>query len=108
MLGQRRSHRQRLPPNCTCPPLIAGEVAHRMAGHSNAKTSGLYDRRNDDISVGEVERIGISLSSGAAVYNLNEYLFRVNIRTSHSFRGLRPILSILLSWSVSAYLWSSE
>jgi hypothetical protein len=35
------------------------EVAQRMAGHSNAKTIGLYDRRNDDISVGEVERIGI-------------------------------------------------
>ena len=31
------------------------EVAQRMAGHSNAKTTGLYD----DISVGEVERIGI-------------------------------------------------
>ena len=35
------------------------EVAQRMAGHSNAKTTGLYDRRNDDIGVGEVERIGI-------------------------------------------------
>jgi len=35
------------------------EFAQRMAGHSNAKTTGLYDRRNDDISVGEVERIGI-------------------------------------------------
>jgi site-specific recombinase XerD len=35
------------------------EVAQRMAGHSNAKTTGLYDRRNDDISVGDVERIGI-------------------------------------------------
>ena len=35
------------------------EVAQRMAGHSNAKTAGLYDRRNDDVSVGEVERIGI-------------------------------------------------
>src|ERR1700687_4469298 len=34
------------------------EVAQRMAGHSNAKTTGLYDRRND-VSVGEVERIGI-------------------------------------------------
>jgi len=30
------------------------EVALRMADHSNAKTRGLYDRRNDDISVGEV------------------------------------------------------
>jgi len=35
------------------------EEAQRMAGHSNAKTTGLYDRRNDDVSVGEVERIGI-------------------------------------------------
>jgi integrase/recombinase XerD len=35
------------------------EVAQRMAGHSNAKTTGLYDRRNDDVSVSEVEKIGI-------------------------------------------------
>jgi integrase/recombinase XerD len=35
------------------------EVAQRRAGYSNAKTTGLYDRRNDDIGVGEVERIGI-------------------------------------------------
>jgi integrase/recombinase XerD len=35
------------------------EVAQRMAGHANAKTTGLYNRRNDDITVGEVERIGI-------------------------------------------------
>ncbi len=35
------------------------EVAQRMAGHANAKTTGLYDRRNDDISLSEVERIGI-------------------------------------------------
>ena len=35
------------------------EVAQRMAGHSNAKTTCFNDRRNDDISVGEVEKIGI-------------------------------------------------
>ena len=35
------------------------EVAQRMAGHSSAKTTGLYDRRADDVSIGEVERIGI-------------------------------------------------
>jgi integrase/recombinase XerD len=35
------------------------KFVQRMAGHSNAKTTGVYDRRNDEISVGEVERIGI-------------------------------------------------
>jgi hypothetical protein len=30
-----------------------------MAGHSNAKTTGLYDRRSDEISLDEVERIAI-------------------------------------------------
>jgi integrase/recombinase XerD len=35
------------------------EIAQKMAGHSNMKTTGLYDRRSNDISVGEVEKIGI-------------------------------------------------
>jgi integrase len=35
------------------------EIAQRMAGHSNAKTTGLCDRRNDDVSLDGVERIGI-------------------------------------------------
>jgi integrase/recombinase XerD len=35
------------------------EIAQKMAGHSNVKTTGLYDRRSNDISVGEVEKIGI-------------------------------------------------
>jgi hypothetical protein len=30
-----------------------------MAGHSNARTTGLYDGRNDDVNAVEVERIGI-------------------------------------------------
>jgi hypothetical protein len=50
------------PKKCLRPRSSSGghiEVAQRMAGHSNAKTTGLYDRRNDDVSVGEVERIGI-------------------------------------------------
>jgi integrase len=35
------------------------EVAQRMAGHSKAKTAGLYDRRDDGFTAGEAERTGI-------------------------------------------------
>jgi integrase/recombinase XerD len=35
------------------------EVAQRMAGHANAKTTGLYDRRGDDVDLSEVAKIGI-------------------------------------------------
>ena len=33
------------------------EVAQQMAAHESARTTGLYDRRSDDISLDEVERI---------------------------------------------------
>lgn len=33
------------------------EVAQQMAAHESARTTGLYDRRGDDISLDEVERI---------------------------------------------------
>jgi site-specific recombinase XerD len=33
-------------------------VAQRMAGHSNTKTTQLYDRRGDDFSFSEIERAG--------------------------------------------------
>ena len=39
------------------------EVAQRMAGHLNAKTTGLYDRRNDDISVGKLRELGFDGSA---------------------------------------------
>jgi hypothetical protein len=50
-----------VPRGITAYPTNGGriEVAQRMAGHSNAETTRLHDRRNDDVSVGEVERIGI-------------------------------------------------
>jgi hypothetical protein len=35
------------------------EVARQMAAHESARTTGLYDRRGDDISLDEVERIVI-------------------------------------------------
>lgn len=34
-------------------------VAKRMAGHSNIRTTELYDRRGDEISFSEIERVGI-------------------------------------------------
>lgn len=33
------------------------EVAQQMANHESARTTGLYDRRNDQLSLDEVERI---------------------------------------------------
>jgi integrase/recombinase XerD len=35
------------------------EIAQQMANHESARTTGLYDRRGDDISLDEVERIMI-------------------------------------------------
>ncbi len=33
------------------------EIAQRMANHESARTTGLYDRRDDSVSLDEVERI---------------------------------------------------
>jgi integrase/recombinase XerD len=33
------------------------EVAQQMAGHESARTTGLYDRRNDSVELDEIERI---------------------------------------------------
>jgi integrase len=33
------------------------EIAQQMAAHESARTTGLYDRRNDQIALDEVERI---------------------------------------------------
>lgn len=35
------------------------EVAQQMANHESARTTGLYDHRDDQISLDEVERIVI-------------------------------------------------
>lgn len=35
------------------------EVAQQMANHSSARTTKLYDRRDDELSLDEIERIGI-------------------------------------------------
>ena len=33
------------------------EIAQAMAGHESARTTGLYDRRSDEVALNEVERI---------------------------------------------------
>lgn len=33
------------------------EIAQQMAGHESARTTGLYDRRSDEVALDEVERI---------------------------------------------------
>ncbi len=35
------------------------EVAQQMAAHESSRTTGLYDRRGDEVDIEEVERIGI-------------------------------------------------
>jgi integrase/recombinase XerD len=35
------------------------ETAQQMAAHESPRTTGLYDRRSDDVSLDEVEKIGI-------------------------------------------------
>jgi integrase/recombinase XerD len=39
--------------------IICKVTAQRMAGHADAKTTGLCDRRSDDVGVTEVEGVGI-------------------------------------------------
>ena len=36
------------------------EIAQRMANHESARTTGLYDRRDDELMLDEVQRIAIS------------------------------------------------
>ena len=35
------------------------EIVQRIAAHESSRTTGLYDRREDDVNLDEVERIGI-------------------------------------------------
>lgn len=35
------------------------EIAQQLAGHASARTTGLYDRREDEVSLDEIERIHI-------------------------------------------------
>ena len=41
------------------------EVAQQMAGHESARTTGLYDRRNDSVALDEVERIAYEVDHSA-------------------------------------------
>jgi integrase/recombinase XerD len=39
------------------------EIAQNMAGHADPRTTKFYDRRGDEVSLDEVERISFSLDS---------------------------------------------
>ena len=41
------------------------EIAQQMAGHESARTTGLYDRRNDSVALDEVERIAYEVDHSA-------------------------------------------
>lgn len=41
-----------------CATADASKVAQRMAAHTDARTTGLYDWRTDNVSLDEVERFG--------------------------------------------------
>jgi hypothetical protein len=41
------------------------EVAQQMAAHKSAWTAGIYGRRNDEVSLDEVKRIGILIPTPA-------------------------------------------
>ncbi len=68
---KRRGRRAGLPPEICCHTFRATgittylknggtlEKAQYMAGHESSRTTGLYDRRQDDITLDDVERIAI-------------------------------------------------
>jgi integrase/recombinase XerD len=35
------------------------EIAQQMTAHESSRSTGLYDRRSDEVSLDEVDRIGI-------------------------------------------------
>lgn len=68
---RRRARQAGLPANVGCHTMRATgitaylknggrlEYAQRMAGHESSRTTGLYDRRDDEVALDEVERIVI-------------------------------------------------
>ena len=70
-LVKRRAKAAGLPPEVCCHTFRATgittylknggtlEKAKYMAGHESARTTGLYDRREEEVSLDEVERIVI-------------------------------------------------
>jgi hypothetical protein len=61
--GARAPHRRGREQETACRPLgrnsSAGHKAASMANHASTRTTQLYDRRSDEVTLDEVERVGI-------------------------------------------------
>jgi hypothetical protein len=86
------------------------EVAQRMMGHSNAKTTGLYDWRNDDIRVAEVEdwnlkkRLDLKFSTAVLLPVLIKSGTRLLTVTSRGLGCSSPLLGFLVHYSLTSIL----
>jgi hypothetical protein len=60
-------------------------IAKRMAGYSNAKTTELYDRRGDEVSFSEIERVGILSGIGQQAI-VNQAAFDIGQMTEQKLR----------------------
>src|ERR1700751_3979267 len=84
------------------------EVAQHIANHESPRTTKLYDRRQDDISLDEIERIAIGsircrFQLKRRLSHFQRYFFQLNRDWSRFFQLNRRLLvtakaSVQVSW----------
>jgi hypothetical protein len=63
-------------------------VAQQMAAHESTQTTGLYDRRSDEVSLDEVERCRAALKSRIASLYFSMLFRDLTTKSLHSNHGL--------------------